>query len=127
MVKVCYSSRMTHPSTKRARRLRQEANLPEQKAWETLRQLRKEGWPVRRQVPIEGYTVDFAIRKLKLVIEIDGSIHDLPEVMAADHFRDEKLEAAGWRILRLPAKVALSPDHLIDAVRSKIRQLSCEK
>ena len=115
-----------YPATNRARSLRQEANLPEQKAWETLRQLRKEGWTVRRQVPVEGYTVDFAIRKLNLVIEIDGGIHDLPEIMAGDRLRDEKLTTAGWRILRISAKDALSPDILIDTVRRNIRDLTSE-
>ncbi|WP_169711828.1 endonuclease domain-containing protein [Henriciella litoralis] len=112
-----------HPSTQRARSLRRQANLPERKAWETLRQLREEGFAVRRQVAIEGLTVDFAIRQIRLVIEIDGSIHEREDVRLNDMERDARLEAAGWRILRLSAETAMSPDHLITAVRAEIERL----
>ena len=114
----------SHADIKRARRLRQEANLPERRAWETLRLLRKEGHAVRRQVPITGLTVDFAIRSVRLVIEIDGSIHDREDVKLDDAARDERLRAEGWRILRLSAETAMSPDHLITAVRDEIMRLT---
>jgi very-short-patch-repair endonuclease len=42
--------------TKGARRLRQSANFPEVAAWQTLRRLRAEGFPVKRQFPIGPYT-----------------------------------------------------------------------
>ncbi|WP_375206766.1 endonuclease domain-containing protein [Hyphococcus sp.] len=63
------------PQIKRARHLRQTANLPEQRAWSALRTLRKHGFPVRRQHPIGPYVVDFAIVRERLVIEIDGGVH----------------------------------------------------
>ena len=66
-----------YPDIRRARRLRQEANTPERKAWEILRLLRKEGHAVRRQAPIAGLTVDFAIRSLRLVIEMVNSNHEV--------------------------------------------------
>ena len=103
---------MVYPDIKRAKRLRQTANYPERKAWETLRQLRKYGYPVRRQHPISGMTVDFAIRKIKLVIEIDGGIHDRLEIKANDVVRDQQLNALGWKVVRVPADIAKSPDHL---------------
>ena len=109
-----------YPSARRARSLRQQANTPEQKAWETLRQLRAEGYAVRRQVAIEGLTVDFAIRSLRLVIEIDGAIHDLEAVRQNDAERDAKLRTAGWQVLRVPAKTAMSADHIIGLVRDAI-------
>ncbi|MEQ8557609.1 MAG: DUF559 domain-containing protein [Henriciella sp.] len=112
-----------YPGIKRARRLRQDANTPERKAWETLRQLRKEGHAIRRQLPIEGLTVDFAIRSIRLVIEVDGSIHEREDVKLEDAGRDALLRAAGWRILRVSAEIASSPDHLITAVRDEIVRL----
>ncbi|MEC7288659.1 MAG: DUF559 domain-containing protein [Pseudomonadota bacterium] len=107
---------MVHKSIGRARSLRRSANYPERKAWAALRTLRDRGVAVRRQVPIEGLTVDFAVRAQRLVIEIDGSIHDLPSVKLNDAKRDARLNAAGWRVLRIPAEVAISPDHLLSAV-----------
>ena len=109
-----------HNSTRRARSLRQQANLPERKAWETLRQLRKGGHTVRRQVAIEGLTVDFAIRPIKLAIEIDGAIHEREDVKLSDTERDQRLRNAGWRVLRIPAETAMSPDRLITIVRREI-------
>lgn len=102
---------------KRARKLRQSANLPEEIAWRALRSLRDDGWPVRRQHPIGNLIVDFAIVKAKLVIEIDGSIHYRDDVVAGDRERDALLKAEGWSVLRLPTKVALSEDALLSQVR----------
>jgi very-short-patch-repair endonuclease len=82
-----------------------------------LRTLRDDGWTVRRQHPIGKIIVDFAIVKACLVIEIDGSIHQRDDVIATDRKRDAMLEAEGWRILRLPTKVALSEDALLSHVR----------
>jgi very-short-patch-repair endonuclease len=50
----------------------------EQRAWHVLRDLRAEGIHVVRQHEIGRYRVDFAVRKARLAIEIDGGVHDLP-------------------------------------------------
>lgn len=104
----------------RARRLRQEASLPEQRAWQILRVLRSYGLAVRRQVPIAGLTVDFAIRSKRLVIEIDGPMHALPQVAEQDAARDARLEAAGWRVLRISHEYAGSAEHLVAAIESAL-------
>ncbi|MEL6365425.1 MAG: endonuclease domain-containing protein [Pseudomonadota bacterium] len=108
------------PETIRARRLRQATNTPERIAWETLRTLRGQGFPLRKQHPIAGYVADFAIVKAKLVIEIDGAIHDRPAVQADDHERQRILEAHGWRVLRVSAEEARSADHLLSRVAAAL-------
>jgi hypothetical protein len=65
-----------NPDIHRARRLRSMTNAQEQLAWDALRKLRPLGFPVRRQHPSGGYFVDFAIVIARLVIEIDGSVHE---------------------------------------------------
>jgi very-short-patch-repair endonuclease len=100
------------PHIRRARRLRQEANTPEQAAWSVLRELRAFGYPVRRQHPVGPFTVDFAIEKARLVIEIDGGIHALEEVRLRDAERQLLIESLGWRVLRVDAQTAVSGDHL---------------
>lgn len=107
-------------NTKRARSLRKIANTPEQIAWEALRQLRKQGFPVRRQHPIGKFIADFAIVKEKLVIEIDGGIHALPEVAERDMKREQMLVSNGWRVLRIPAETAMSKDHLFALVQKEL-------
>ena len=51
---------------------------------------------VRRQHNIENYIVDFYIAEKKLVIEIDGLQHTIPEHKEKDAQRDITL--AGWGI-----------------------------
>lgn len=105
---------------RRARRLRRAPNTPEDRAWAALRKLRGEGFAVRRQHPVGGYIVDFAVVKARLVIEVDGGIHGYAEIAARDEVRQRTIEASGWRVLRLPAEIALSADHLLDLVRREI-------
>ncbi|NNU14937.1 DUF559 domain-containing protein [Parvularcula sp. ZS-1/3] len=110
--------------TARARALRQRSNGPEQTAWQALRLLRNEGWTVRRQHPVGRFLVDFAIRKLRLAIEVDGGIHRLSEVQQRDAERQKVIEGLGWRFLRIDAQTALSKDHVLELVRAEIESLS---
>jgi anthranilate synthase component II len=54
----------------------------------------------RRQHPIFLYIVDFYCHELKLVIEIDGSIHDIEEVKINDVIRENDLKELGLKVLR---------------------------
>ncbi|QYJ00974.1 endonuclease domain-containing protein [Thalassovita mediterranea] len=94
-------------TTGRARRLRQTANAPEDRAWQTLRKLRAHGFPVKRQYPIGPYIVDFAIYRARLAIEIDGLIHQRADIAGTDPVRQHEIEAMGWRVVRFSAEEAL--------------------
>jgi very-short-patch-repair endonuclease len=100
-------------NAKLARRLRQSANAPEAAAWSALRELRRRGTAVRRQHPIGAHIVDFAIVSRKIVIELDGGVHRLPEVAARDAARQTSIEALGWRVIRVDAQAAMNKDWLI--------------
>jgi len=104
------------PKIRLARRLRKDANAPERMAWKTLRELRKHGFAVRRQHPIGPYIADFAVMKARLVIEVDGAIHERDDVRARDELREQKIIGEGWRILRVDAQTAMSADHLLGLV-----------
>ncbi|MBL8551716.1 MAG: DUF559 domain-containing protein [Hyphomonadaceae bacterium] len=101
--------------------MRREGTTSEAFAWKTLRQMRDEGFPVRRQHPIGPYVADFAIPSLNLVIELDGAAHNIEGRAELDQERDERLGELGWRVVRLPAEIAFSPDHLLDAVRAALK------
>lgn len=58
------------------------------------------GEKFRRQHPLSIYIADFYCHKHKLVIELDGSIHNLPEVASNDIRRQKSLEADGIKFLR---------------------------
>jgi very-short-patch-repair endonuclease len=72
----------------------------EVKLWVHLRALKDQGLHFRRQVPREGFIVDFACLKSKLVIEIDGAQHGEPCNSQKDAERDTILAEAGFKVLR---------------------------
>ena len=87
-----------HPpgiSIVRARELRQNATLAEQRLWRLLRVWFPEGrW--RRQVPIRHYIADFASHRLRLAIELDGGQHS----QVGDAVRTAAIEQEGYRVVR---------------------------
>ena len=84
--------------TLRARALRRRMTWSEKRLWEELRKL---DCNFRRQAPIGPYFADFATHGRKLVIEVDGGIHErLAEVAARDAARQRWLENEGYAVLR---------------------------
>lgn len=84
-----------------ARGLRRRATDAERRLWRLLRErFRPGGLHFRRQVPIEGFVVDFACLKAKLAIELDGGGHADPKTAEVDATRDARLRALGFTVLR---------------------------
>jgi very-short-patch-repair endonuclease len=71
---------------------------PEARLWALLRRS-PAGVKFRRQHPIGPYVADFYCPAAKLVIEIDGLIHDF--TTKRDERRDEYMRDLGLRILRV--------------------------
>ncbi len=102
-----------------ARSQRQGAGLAEQRLWTSLRKGRIDGHRFRRQHPVGRFFADFACDRLRLILEIDGGVHRLDEVVLRDHLRQTELEALGWTVLRFTnAEVLDHPDRVIAAIRS---------
>jgi very-short-patch-repair endonuclease len=93
------------PEVERARRLRQTQSVAERLLWEQLRRNQLNGWGFRRQSPVEGFVVDFVCHKPKLIVEVDGPVHDDPEQRAFDAQRTVKLEGAGFLVIRVKERV----------------------
>ena len=87
---------MENPVIQRAQHLRANMTGVETRMWWRLR-ARRLGVKFRRQHPIGPYIVDFACCRAKLVVEIDGDMHE----KAYDIRRDRWLESLGWRVMRL--------------------------
>ena len=82
----------------RARELRQEMTPAEKLLWNCLRNKQLHGLKFRRQHPLGPFVADFYCAARRLVVEIDGDIHDLqPERDAA---RTEQFEQYGYRVIR---------------------------
>jgi imidazole glycerol-phosphate synthase subunit HisF len=100
----------------RARDLRNHSTPAEDVLWCYLK-AKPHGLKFRRQHPYSIYILDFYCHSLKLVIEVDGSIHNLEEVKANDRQRQQLLENDSLTILRFTNKEILNN---LEVVISKI-------
>ncbi len=80
-----------------ARSLRKKDNDAEAALWSELRDRRLHNYKFVREWPIGRYFADFACRRKKLVIEVDGSHH---VGSLHDQERDTWLNHEGWSIVR---------------------------
>ena len=84
--------------------------------WEFLRARRLENLKFRRLAPAAGFIGDFACHDVKLVVELDGGIHNIREI--EDCLRDTRMRAEGYTVLRCPnAAFRNNPNVLLDAIR----------
>jgi very-short-patch-repair endonuclease len=77
--------------------MRREPTYAEKRLWKVLRDT---DLHFRRQAPMGPYVVDFVCHHHRLVVELDGGIHNLPEVAARDAERDLWLTGRGYRVMR---------------------------
>jgi very-short-patch-repair endonuclease len=82
-----------------ARELRRHPTEAEKTFWQHVRNRRLGGLKFTRQFPVGRYIVDFYCDKIKLAIELEGSIHDTPEQQEYDAERKEEIESTGMTII----------------------------
>ncbi len=82
------------------RKLRKQLTVAEKILWRELRGKKVNGLRFRRQHPISRFVVDFYCHEKKLVIELDGEIHDTKEAKEKDESRTLALETLGLRVIR---------------------------
>ncbi len=58
------------------------------------------GVKFRRQHPLGIYIADFYCHEHKIIIELDGSIHNRSDIIANDIIRQQNLEKDGFKIIR---------------------------
>ena len=86
----------------RVKALRQAQNLPEVLFWKQVAKGCFHGIDFDRQRIIGNYIVDFYVKWLGLVVEIDGSSHDGKEDY--DREREAYLLSLGLRVFRIQVK-----------------------
>jgi len=84
--------------------LRQTCTEAEDILWQALRRKQLNGLKFRRQHPLKNYIADFYCHEYKLVIEVDGEIHDLEEHKQADVDRTLELGKLGITVIRFTNK-----------------------
>ena len=81
-----------------ARNMRKHQTAGEEAMWETLRDKQLDGVKFRRQHAIEGFIGDFVSLEYRLVVEVDGTIHNFQAEQ--DQMRTELLNAVGFEVVR---------------------------
>ena len=83
----------------RRRELRKNQTKTEEILWWYLRD-QKMGLKFKRQHSVGGYILDFYCPQKKLIIELDGEIHNTKEAKEYDLVRDKYFEELGYVTLR---------------------------
>jgi very-short-patch-repair endonuclease len=84
-----------------ARSFRRQPTPTEATAWRLLRGRRLLGLKFRRQQVIAGFIVDFYCASRRLVLELDGALHDHPDQAEHDARRTRALQKRAIHVLRL--------------------------
>jgi phosphoribosylformimino-5-aminoimidazole carboxamide ribotide isomerase len=109
---------------KRAEELRNNLTPTEELLWNFLRE-NQLGVKFRRQHPASMYVLDFYAHKIKLAIEIDGSIHALEDVKKNDEHRQRHMKALGIVFLRFTNfQINHQLDKVITLINDKVKTLT---
>lgn len=77
--------------------MRDDATKAENILWQALRNRQLNGLKFKRQVPLDGYILDFVCFEIRLIVEVDGSQH---ADSRQDIVRDRHFKEQGFRVLR---------------------------
>lgn len=89
-----------------ARQFRKEPTPSEDVLWQALRGKKLEGRKFRRQQPIGSFIVDFFCSSERLIVEVDGGIHETQKEY--DRQRQSLLESLGLRFARVNSSLVES-------------------
>ncbi len=103
-----------------AKKLRNHPTETEEFLWQFLSGS-KLNVKFRRQHPIDKYIADFYCHEHKLVIEIDGSVHDALFQKQKDAERDAEMNCLGLRVLRFSNKeVILETERVLLTIQKNL-------
>lgn len=107
----------------RRRELRDSATEAETILWPYLRSLREQGYIFRRQHSVGPYITDFCCPAEKLIVEIDGKIHNLEFQQKYDKERTSYLNSASYRVIRFKNEEILTdPQRVIETILQDLFQ-----
>jgi very-short-patch-repair endonuclease len=110
----------TQPITfQNARRLRKNMTPTEKILWSYLGKKQLNGMRFRKQHPIGDYIADFYCHELKLIIEVDGPIHN--QKLEYDRTRTEEMAKVGLQVIRF------TNDEIIADIGSVIEKIKCAR
>ncbi len=109
------------------RKLRRDQTFCEKILWRYLRGRKTLGYKFRRQYSVDHYVIDFYCPELKFAIELDGSVHDLPDQKEYDAYRQKYLEKFGITFYRLTNDELMENSNLaFDKIEKVIKTIARE-
>jgi very-short-patch-repair endonuclease len=90
-----------------ANKNRKQMTKAEACLWKYALRAKQMGYTFNRQRPVLNYIADFMCKELKLIIEVDGYSHLLEDVIENDIVRQQKLENAGFKVIRFKSEEVL--------------------
>ena len=106
----------------RAKELRNNVTHAEMILWGYLK-TRPLGYKFRRQHPIGIYIADFFCYKLKLIIEVDGSVHTKEEIKKHDEERQKILNSEGIKVIRFTnEEVIRHSERIIEKIQTMLHE-----
>ena len=89
-----------------ARELRGTQTRAETILWDALRNRQLAGLKFRRQHPIGPLVADFCCTDRRLIVEVDGGVHETRREEDAD--RETLLTVAGYKVIRFPNEAVIA-------------------
>lgn len=107
-----------------ARQMRQEPTETEEILWKYLRGRKMRGKKFRRQHSLGRYIADFYCSESRLVVEIDGEVHNTKERKEYDEIRQIELESRFIKVIRFRNEDVINEiDRVLDEIGKAIDTL----
>ncbi len=107
----------------RRRDLRNNSTYTEELLWEEIRGS-KLGFKLKRQHSIGKYIIDFFCSSKRLIVEIDGGIHELKDNQEYDLVRDKFFTDLGYTVLRIKSnEVEDNMKEVLQKIRGKLASI----
>ena len=105
--------------------LRKNMTLAELVLWEKLKNRKEFNTKFRKQHPVHFFIVDFYCHEYKLVIEVDGDIHNNEELIEYDLNRTAELNKFGITVIRFTNHQVLNNmDNVLKTIHEVITTLA---
>ncbi len=100
---------------------RNKATRGEEILWNIVKTKKLSGHKFRRQHIIGKFITDFVCLDKRLIIEVDGLIHQLPENIESDEIRTQWLTAKGFKVIRFTNEQVISqPNEVTEIIISEL-------
>jgi very-short-patch-repair endonuclease len=108
-----------------AEKLRKNMTAAEVKLWKSLSNKQLNGFRFKNQHPISKFVVDFYCHKAKLVIELDGAVHNEKEQADYDIGRTYEIESFGLTIIRFTNhQIENDFEHVLKEIQKRLLEES---